>query len=159
MTSSTCWPRRSSGWAPRRRPTRQRGWRSCSCRMPTASLMPLTACGSISTMAQFRLPDLGEGLEEAQVVEWLVQVGDTVQLNQPLCQVETAKALVDIPSPFAGEVRALHARPGDTVPVGAPLITIAVTGEVAQSSRSTGSSTTADEGRGPVLVGYGTAGP
>jgi len=110
-------------------------------------------------MARFYLPDLGEGLEEAQVVEWLVQVGETIQLNQPLCQVETAKALVDIPSPYAGEVRELHARPGDTVPVGAPLITIAVTGEVAQSSRSTGSSTTADEGRGPVLVGYGTEGP
>ncbi len=80
-------------------------------------------------MSQFLLPDLGEGLEEAQLVQWLVQVGDTIQLNQPICQVETAKALVDIPSPYAGTVQALHAQPGDTVPVGAPLITIAATGD------------------------------
>ena len=63
-------------------------------------------------MSQFLLPDLGEGLEEAQLVEWLVRVGDNVQLNQPICQVETAKALVDIPSPYAGTVRVLHAQPG-----------------------------------------------
>ena len=76
-------------------------------------------------MSQFLLPDLGEGLEEAQVVQWLVQVGDAVTLNQPICQVETAKALVDIPSPFTGPVTALHAQPGDTVAVGAPLLTFA----------------------------------
>ena len=76
-------------------------------------------------MSQFRLPDLGEGLEEAQLVQWLVREGETVALNQPLCQVETAKALVDIPSPYAGTVERLHAAPGDTVAVGAPLITIA----------------------------------
>ena len=56
-------------------------------------------------MSQFLLPDLGEGLEEAQLVQWLVQVGDAIHLNQPICQVETAKALVDIPSPYAGTVR------------------------------------------------------
>src|SRR5579863_8646088 len=73
---------------------------------------------------QFRLPDLGEGLEEGQLVQWLVAVGDEIHLNQPLAQVETAKALVDVPSPFVGTVQTLHARPGDSVPVGGLLITI-----------------------------------
>ena len=103
-------------------------------------------------MRQFVLPDLGEGLEEAQVVQWLVAEGDTIALNQPLCQVETAKAMVDIPSPFAGTVTRLHARPGDTVAVGAPLVTVEES-----SSAQTASSTA--EGKGPVLVGYGTEGP
>lgn len=107
-------------------------------------------------MSQFRLPDLGEGLEEAQLVEWLVQPGEVVQLNQPLCQVETAKALVDIPSPFAGTVQTLHAKPGDTVPVGAPLITIAETGAPASEAPAQDA---AGDGHGPVLVGYGTEGP
>ncbi|MGZ3666395.1 MAG: dihydrolipoamide acetyltransferase family protein [Ktedonobacterales bacterium] len=107
-------------------------------------------------MSQFLLPDLGEGLEEAQLVEWLVQPGERVQLNQPLCQVETAKALVDIPSPFAGTVQTLHAKPGDTVPVGAPLITIAETGAAANEALAQDA---AGDGHGPVLVGYGTEGP
>lgn len=105
-------------------------------------------------MSQFLLPDLGEGLEEAQLVEWLVRVGDSVHLNQPICQIETAKALVDIPSPYAGEVRALHAQPGDTVPVGAPLITIDEANAGAQPATS-GS----DDEHPAVLVGYGSAGP
>src|SRR5262245_44873844 len=106
-------------------------------------------------MRKFLLPDLGEGLEEAQLVQWLVQTGDVVQLNQPLCQVESAKALVDIPSPFAGTVAELHANPGDTVPVGAPLVSINETGAAEQPDNTT---TTASEGdgRGPILVGYGT---
>lgn len=104
-------------------------------------------------MSQFLLPDLGEGLEEAQVVQWLVRVGDAVTLNQPICQVETAKALVDIPSPFTGTITALHAQPGDTVAVGAPLLTIA---EPAASGNGAG---TEENGHGPVLVGYGTEGP
>jgi 2-oxoisovalerate dehydrogenase E2 component (dihydrolipoyl transacylase) len=105
-------------------------------------------------MSQFLLPDLGEGLEEAQVVQWLVREGDTVTLNQPLCQVETAKALVDIPSPYAGTVARLHVAPGETVPVGAPLITIddAAGGAPAPAAGS-------GEGHGPVLVGYGADGP
>ncbi len=107
-------------------------------------------------MSQFLLPDLGEGLEEAQLVQWLVQVGDSVQLNQPICQVETAKALVDIPSPYAGTVQALHAQPGDTVPVGAPLITIA---ERSAATASSGAAAESEQGHGPVLVGYGTEGP
>jgi pyruvate dehydrogenase E2 component (dihydrolipoamide acetyltransferase) len=103
-------------------------------------------------MSQFLLPDLGEGLEEAQLVQWLVQVGDTVQLNQAICQVETAKALVDIPSPYAGKVRILHAQPGDTVLVGAPLITIDEASSGTQSA-------VADDDHPAVLVGYGSAGP
>src|SRR4051812_43563310 len=107
-------------------------------------------------MSQFLLPDLGEGLEEAQLVEWLVQPGETVQLNQPLCQGGTAKALVDIPSPFAGTVQTLHAKPGDTVPVGVPLITIAETGTATHEAPAQDA---AGDGHGPVLVGYGTEGP
>lgn len=109
-------------------------------------------------MSQFLLPDLGEGLEEAQLVEWLVKEGDTVALNQPLAQVETAKALVDIPSPYAGTVERLHARPGDTIPVGAPLITIAETGAAAAGSSASAAASQTD-GHGPILVGYGTEGP
>ena len=105
-------------------------------------------------MSQFRLPDLGEGLEEAQVVQWLVRVGDRITLNQPICQVETAKALVDIPSPFAGTVQALHAQPGESVAVGAALITIAEGGGVPASTP-----TPQPDGHGPVLVGYGTDAP
>jgi pyruvate dehydrogenase E2 component (dihydrolipoamide acetyltransferase) len=108
-------------------------------------------------MAQFRLPDLGEGLEEAQLVQWLVRVSDVVQLNQPICQVETAKALVDVPSPYAGTVQALHAQPGDVVPVGAPLITIDEA--VATPSGAGPKGAVTDEASGPVLVGYGAGGP
>src|SRR5215831_21140966 len=103
------------------------------------------------TTSQFRLPDLGEGLEEAQLVQWLVRPGDTVALNQPLCQVETAKALVDVPSPYAGVVRTLHAQPGEAVPVGAPLVTI----ETSDSATTSAVSANVFAGRGPVLVGYG----
>src|SRR5690242_10181728 len=103
-------------------------------------------------MSQFLLPDLGEGLEVAQLVQWLVQVGDAVQLNQAICQVETAKALVDIPSPYAGMVRILHAQPGDTVLVGALLITVAEANAGAQGS-------VAVDDHPAVLVGYGSAGP
>ncbi len=111
-------------------------------------------------MAEFLLPDLGEGLEEAQLVQWLVQVGDHVTLNQPLCQVETAKALVDVPSPFAGVVEKLHAGPGDTVLVGHPLISIARVAATKQERPADGSTEGgAADGHGPVLVGYGTEGP
>lgn len=109
-------------------------------------------------MSQFVLPDLGEGLEEAQLVAWLVQVGDTVTLNQPLCQVETAKAMVDIPSPYAGVVRQLHAAPGETVLVGAPLITIDEAGARGNGSGTLASAAT-QAGSGQVLVGYGSGGP
>jgi len=74
----------------------------------------------------FELPDLGEGLTEGEVVRWLVAPGDAVTLNQPLVEVETAKAAVELPSPFAGRVARLHAQEGDTVNVGAPLVTVEV---------------------------------
>ncbi|HZP90766.1 MAG TPA: dihydrolipoamide acetyltransferase family protein [Actinomycetota bacterium] len=76
----------------------------------------------------FALPDLGEGLEEAEVGEWLVAEGDEVALNQPLAEVETAKAVVEIPSPVAGRVVRLHAQAGATVKVGDPLVTFEVAG-------------------------------
>ncbi|MEU2202288.1 dihydrolipoamide acetyltransferase family protein [Isoptericola sp. NPDC019482] len=72
---------------------------------------------------EFKLPDLGEGLTESEVVEWRVAVGDAVELNQVIAEVETAKALVELPSPCAGVVRVLHAEEGQTVEVGEPLVT------------------------------------
>ena len=74
----------------------------------------------------FVMPDLGEGLEEGEIVAWLVAEGDDVALNQPLVEVETAKAAVEIPSPFAGRVVALGAPAGAALPVGAPLVTFEV---------------------------------
>src|SRR6202167_2762673 len=73
-------------------------------------------------MSTFRLPDLGEGLAEAEIVEWHVKVGDHVRVDQPMVSVETAKAVVEVPAPFTGIVTALRGAPGDIVPTGAPLI-------------------------------------
>ena len=78
------------------------------------------------TLREFRLPDLGEGLTESDIVGWSVAVGDAVALDQVIAEVETAKALVEIPSPFAGVITALHAEPGQTVSVGDPLVTFEV---------------------------------
>ncbi|MBB6119245.1 biotin/lipoyl-containing protein [Nocardiopsis algeriensis] len=75
----------------------------------------------------FTLPDLGEGLVEATVLEWQVGVGDTVGRNDPLVEVETTKSAVVIPSPKAGRIAELHAREEEVVPVGAPLVTFVVT--------------------------------
>jgi 2-oxoisovalerate dehydrogenase E2 component (dihydrolipoyl transacylase) len=112
----------------------------------------------------FDLPDLGEGLEDAELVAWKVSEGDQVELNQPLVEVNTAKALVEIPSPFAGTVTKLHGAEGDVVKVGAPLVTF----EVAEGAPTTGEAAAAaaagqeakdlreDGGkREAVLVGYG----
>jgi 2-oxoisovalerate dehydrogenase E2 component (dihydrolipoyl transacylase) len=71
---------------------------------------------------QFNLPDLGEGLQEAEIVRWHAAVGDRLTVDQPLVAVETAKAVVEVPSPFAGVVTALHGKPGDTVATGSPLV-------------------------------------
>jgi pyruvate/2-oxoglutarate dehydrogenase complex dihydrolipoamide acyltransferase (E2) component len=107
----------------------------------------------------FKLPDLGEGLEEAEIVEWKVSEGDTVALNQPLVDVNTAKALVEIPSPFAGKVVTLHGSDGDVVKVGTPLITIEV--EAAEPSEEGPAAAPTEETaeaapkREAVLVGYG----
>jgi len=73
-------------------------------------------------MKTFKLPDLGEGLQEAEIVEWRVDVGDVVAVDAPLLSVETAKAVVEIPSPFAGRVERLFAKVGDIVHLGAPLV-------------------------------------
>ncbi|PFG42053.1 pyruvate dehydrogenase E2 component (dihydrolipoamide acetyltransferase) [Isoptericola jiangsuensis] len=77
----------------------------------------------MSAQEVFRLPDLGEGLTESEVVEWRVAVGDVVTLNQVIAEVETAKAMVELPSPVAGRITALHAEEGDVVQVGEPLVT------------------------------------
>lgn len=73
---------------------------------------------------EFRMPDAGEGLTEAEVVAWHVAIGDVVAVNQVLLEVETAKAVVELPSPYAGTVRELLAAPGDVVPVGTPIVRI-----------------------------------
>ena len=72
----------------------------------------------------FALPDVGEGLTEAEIVTWRVTVGDTVSVNDVLVEIETAKSVVELPSPFAGVVTELLVEEGTTVPVGTPLITI-----------------------------------
>ncbi|MBX3093890.1 MAG: 2-oxo acid dehydrogenase subunit E2 [Cryobacterium sp.] len=102
---------------------------------------------------QFALPDLGEGLTESELVSWHVAVGDTVTLNQPIAEVETAKALVELPSPFAGVITALLAEPGTTVLVGAPILQIKVEGEEPDAAAAVAADAPAE--REPVLVGYG----
>jgi pyruvate dehydrogenase E2 component (dihydrolipoamide acetyltransferase) len=77
---------------------------------------------------QFKLPDLGEGLTEGDILKWTVAVGDTVDVNDTIAEVETVKAAVELPSPYAGVVTALHAAEGETVPVGTPIISIEVGG-------------------------------
>lgn len=105
---------------------------------------------------EFRLPDLGEGLTEAELVHWSVAVGDTVELDQVIAEVETAKALVELPSPFAGTVLALLAEPGTTVEVGAPLIRIGDPGSTAVSGPEATSAAEPSE-HPATLVGYGPA--
>jgi 2-oxoisovalerate dehydrogenase E2 component (dihydrolipoyl transacylase) len=103
--------------------------------------------------AQFSLPDLGEGLTEATVVEWLVRVGESITVDQPIVEVETAKARVEVPAPVAGVVSRLHVEVGDTVPVGATLVSVEPPGGFAEPGVVTAP---ADES-GRVLVGYGTS--
>jgi 2-oxoisovalerate dehydrogenase E2 component (dihydrolipoyl transacylase) len=73
-------------------------------------------------MTTFNLPDLGEGLAEAEIVRWHVKVGDPVKVDQPMVAVETAKAVVEVPSPYSGVIRALHGNPGDMIATGAALV-------------------------------------
>jgi 2-oxoisovalerate dehydrogenase E2 component (dihydrolipoyl transacylase) len=127
----------------------------------------------VTVLREFRLPDLGEGLTESDVVAWKVAVGDQVELNQIIAEVETAKALVELPSPFAGVVSQLHAAAGATVNVGEPLVTFEVAGTDATAGppASSASAATVLATRPPVerwveavssdevepnLVGYGT---
>ncbi|WP_406218005.1 dihydrolipoamide acetyltransferase family protein [Streptomyces canus] len=109
----------------------------------------------MAQVLEFRLPDLGEGLTEAEIVRWLVEVGDVVAVDQPVVEVETAKAMVDVPCPYAGVVTARFGEEGSELPVGAPLITVAV--GAAAPGASTADSGGSAGGSGNVLVGYGTS--
>ncbi|BCW46614.1 dihydrolipoamide acetyltransferase family protein [Arthrobacter sp. StoSoilB5] len=133
-----------------------------------------------SDMQVFRLPDLGEGLTEAELVNWLVAVGDEIKVDQPIAEVETAKSMVEVPSPYAGTVAELHGEAGQTLDVGKPLISIARSGaapvapetpSTAEDAVSTGVvaspevdaaaetyRTEEKAGSGNVLIGYGTPG-
>src|SRR3954465_5490968 len=113
---------------------------------------------------QFKLPDVGEGLTEGEILQWLVAVGDTVTVNQPLCEVETAKAAVELPSPFAGTVTELLFDAGTMVDVGTPIITIDAGGDAAPAPVAPAAEDAepaagliggaAPGGRTAVLVGY-----
>ncbi|MBD3652912.1 2-oxo acid dehydrogenase subunit E2 [Kangiella sp.] len=85
-------------------------------------------------MKQFNLPDLGEGLPDAEIVRWLVKEGDEVTVDQPMVEMETAKAVVEVPSPFAGRISKLHGNEGDVIDVGAVLVTFGEVGEVAEDA-------------------------
>ncbi|MEO5920746.1 MAG: dihydrolipoamide acetyltransferase family protein [Pseudolysinimonas sp.] len=133
--------------------------------------------------SEFPLPDVGEGLTEAEIVSWKVKPGDAVTVNQVLVEIETAKSLVELPSPFAGTVTALLAEEGSTVEVGTPIIRVDsaggsielqapandgdALGTIADTATTIGhaaerdsvpASPAADEGSGAVLVGYGSKG-
>ncbi len=127
----------------------------------------------MSKIAYFNLPDVGEGLTEAEIVSWKVKPGDTVTVNQVIVEIETAKSLVELPCPFAGVISELMAAEGDTVEVGKPLISATVAddavgatvaqaesvAEVHQAVADVAAGTVAAEERTPNLVGYGVADP
>ncbi len=102
------------------------------------------------TIKEFKLPDLGEGLTESEIVTWRVAEGDTVELNQIIADVETAKAVVELPSPYAGSVKRLHASAGTVVEVGQPIVSFDIGGDDAEAEESPAK-------REPNLVGYGAA--
>jgi 2-oxoisovalerate dehydrogenase E2 component (dihydrolipoyl transacylase) len=117
---------------------------------------------------EFRLPDLGEGLTESEILSWKVGVGDTVSLNQVIAEVETAKAVVELPSPFAGVIKELHEQPGTIVEVGKPIVSFEVADDVGTSSSGPAAPASSPAGqeqepdpkpatakREPNLVGYG----
>ena len=124
---------------------------------------------------EFRLPDLGEGLTESEILSWKVGVGDTVTLNQVIAEVETAKAVVELPSPFAGVVKELHEQPGTVVEVGKPIVSFEVADDAGPAPSGAGgpAASVKDEAAGqavgqdagesaagtpkrePNLVGYG----
>ena len=117
------------------------------------------------SISRFPLPDVGEGLTEAEIVTWKVKVGDQVKINQTICEIETAKSLVELPCPFEGEVIELLAQEGDTVEVGTAIIAVKTAGgpviepplatPVVASDEETD---TGAEYKIPTLVGYGDAG-
>ncbi|MCS7477186.1 dihydrolipoamide acetyltransferase family protein [Umezawaea endophytica] len=102
-------------------------------------------------MPDFLLPDLGEGLTEGEIVTWLVSVGDEVSVDQPVVEVETAKAVVEVPCPYAGVVTATHGRAGESLAVGSVLLTVG-----AEGFQEPGV-VVPEQGSGNVLIGYGTS--
>ncbi|MFF8295590.1 dihydrolipoamide acetyltransferase family protein [Streptomyces globisporus] len=112
----------------------------------------------MAQVLEFKLPDLGEGLTEAEIVRWLVEVGDVVAIDQPVVEVETAKAMVEVPCPYGGVVTARFGEEGTELPVGAPLLTVAV-GAPEGPVSSSGPDSESSGGSGNVLVGYGTGAP
>jgi len=104
----------------------------------------------------FNLPDVGEGLTEAEVVAWKVAPGDTVAINDVICEIETAKSLVELPSPHAGVVGEILVEEGTTVEVGTPIITFVT--DAPAPAPAAPAAPAAEEGGGSVLVGYGTGG-
>ncbi|HTR91693.1 MAG TPA: dihydrolipoamide acetyltransferase family protein [Trebonia sp.] len=118
-------------------------------------------------MPDFLLPDLGEGLDDAEVIAWRIAVGDHVTIDQVIAEVETAKAVVEVPVPYPGIVTKLHAEPGETLSVGQPLVTVTTDADEPAGFREPGVVTQArtraeagesggEEASGSVLIGYGT---
>ncbi|RSS48438.1 2-oxo acid dehydrogenase subunit E2 [Streptomyces sp. WAC07061] len=108
---------------------------------------------------EFKLPDLGEGLTEAEIVRWLVAVGDVVAIDQPVVEVETAKAMVEVPCPYGGVVTARFGEEGEELPVGAPLITVAVGVQSAPAGAVESAGAEAEKGSADAprpLIGYGS---
>ena len=117
------------------------------------------------SISKFPLPDVGEGLTEAEIVSWLVAPGDMVKVNQTICEIETAKSVVELPCPFEGEVQELLVQVGDTVEVGTPIISVSTQGAspipVVEDKTPTAAAQESDTGaeyKIPTLVGYGDAG-
>jgi 2-oxoisovalerate dehydrogenase E2 component (dihydrolipoyl transacylase) len=104
---------------------------------------------------EFKLPDLGEGLTDGEVVRWLVKEGDPVTLNQPIVEVETAKAVVEIPAPYAGTVVKLHAAEGDTLDVGAPLLSVDTGGQATAAAAPEAAEAAPEAAPQATLVGPG----
>ena len=106
---------------------------------------------------EFALPDVGEGLTEAEILTWRVSVGDTVQINDILVDIETAKSIVELPSPYAGVVSAILVGEGETVPVGTPIVAIGGAEVAAPSDDGRGETAESapEPEREPTLVGYG----
>lgn len=109
-------------------------------------------------MNVFLLPDLGEGLTEAELVRWLVVPGDTVAVDQVVAEVETAKAVVEVPTPYGGVVAQLHGREGEVLAVGGPLVSVQPVGAaVPAAADAPGATAVPSSGSGNVLIGYGTS--
>ena len=102
---------------------------------------------------EFRLPDLGSGLQEGQIVNWLVEVGQTVTTSDDLCEIETEKAVIEIPVPYAGKILELKAAVGDAVPVGDVLAIIGESGETAEALSAAPEETATPKASAPAAAG------